>query len=84
MIITAAIILAIIGSAFSFKVKVSTFCVLTNTAAGTNCTTYLQNRKKSASGFIQYKYANCWDGDVVACTAPFNGLCTTQTTFVVD
>jgi hypothetical protein len=75
MILTSAIVLAIAGSAFSFKAKLHSFCVLDAAASGTNCTTVIKEKNISAIG-IQFKYYPSWDGDPIACTAANNGLCT--------
>lgn len=85
MIIASAIVLAIVGSAFSLKAKTWSYCVLTNTASGTNCTTFIQGKKRALVGLTTYKYYKCWEGDVVQCTTVNNGLCTDgPATFVLD
>lgn len=76
MIIASAIVLAIVGSAFSLKDKGGAFCVLTNTASGNTCTTYIQAKRFTSTGFTTYKYAPFWDGDPTACTTTTNHLCT--------
>jgi hypothetical protein len=86
MIVTSIIVLAIVGSAFAFKIKESTFCILDIGAGGTNCTTYLQNRMKTVVVFFgtKYKYAPFWDHNVASCTAPNNGLCTDSARLTLD
>lgn len=85
IIVTSAIVLAIVGSAFAFKAKVGTYCVLTNTDSGNTCTTYIQGKKTASSGFTTYKYAPWFDGDRDACTTTTNHLCTQSAiTFVAD
>jgi hypothetical protein len=76
MVITSVIVLAIVGSAFAFKVKRGAFCVLSNSTPGTNCTTYMQNVRIDPLGSTEYKYYPCWTFDKVQCTAANNGNCT--------
>lgn len=75
MIVTSVIVLAIVSSAFSFKVKGSDFCVLAYSVSGTNCTTYLLNKLVGSTG-THYKFVPYWDMNRVACPANGNGLCT--------
>lgn len=80
LIVTSVIVLAIVGSAFAFKVKGAGFCVLLSSTGGTNCTTYLLNRQISTVG-SSYKYnPPQWDGNKITCTAANNGKCTSMTT----
>jgi hypothetical protein len=74
MIVTSAIILVIVGSAFSFKAKKFPFCVTSNLSSNT-CITYIANQKIVSIG-TDFKYYPCWDGDGTACTAANNTLCT--------
>jgi hypothetical protein len=83
MIVTSVIVLAIVGSAFAFKVKAGAFCVLANSASGTNCTTYIQNVQIDPLGPTQYKYYPSWNGNKTTCTAANNGLCTASILTVV-
>ena len=81
MIVTSVIVLAIVGSAFAFKAKVGTFCILTTDAVGNtdNCTTYLLSKKITTStgfGITEYKYYPTFDGNPTTCTAANNHLCT--------
>ena len=78
MIVTSVVVLAIVGGAFAFKAKVGSFCILTSDAAGSDCTTHVDNLKTTSStgvGITQYKYYQNWDGDPAACTGT-NGKCT--------
>jgi hypothetical protein len=78
MIITALIVLVIVGSAFSFKSKVYTFCVLQGTFLG-NCTTYKIAFKIITTGTgNDYRYWVGWDGTHASCTTLNNGRCTAQ------
>jgi hypothetical protein len=79
MIVTSVIVLAIVGSAFAFKVKGGAYCVVAGT--GTNvCTTFIQNKKTIVDFSQVYKYAPFWDGDKAACTTTTNTLCTSTGT----
>jgi len=83
MIITSAIVLAIVGSAFSFKEKrIGIFCVTSNLSS-TNCTTYLSGQKIVTIG-SDFKYVPCWDFNTVACIAANNGLCTGTVQLATD
>jgi hypothetical protein len=75
MVITSVIVLAIVCSAFAFKVKSDTFCVLAYSASGTDCTTYIQNVQRDPLGATQYKYFAAWNGNKILCTLANNGLC---------
>lgn len=79
LIVTSAIVLAIVGSAFAFKVKGGGFCVLASGESGTNCTTYLLSRQTTTTG-PTFKYAPFWDGNKTTCTAASNGKCTSAGT----
>jgi hypothetical protein len=77
MIVTSVIVLTIVGSAFAFKVKVWSWCVLDANVSGTNCTTYLHEKRITTEvTFPLYKYYQNWDGNPTVCTAAGNGLCT--------
>jgi hypothetical protein len=76
MIVTSVIVLAIVGSAFAFKVKAGSFCVLTTTDAGSTCTGIIHDKEIVSSGGTQYKYYPSWTGNQAACTAQSNTLCT--------
>jgi hypothetical protein len=77
MIVTAVVVLVIVGSAFAFKSKIGVFCVLDSTKAGTNCTTIIITEKKTTtSGGILWKYYPSFDGDKTACIVAGNGKCT--------
>jgi hypothetical protein len=78
IIATSVIVLAIVGSAFAFKVKLGRFCILTTTASGNVCTGTIADRKTSTNtNHPQFKYYPCWDGNTVACTTTAGGgLCT--------
>jgi len=76
MIVTSVVVLAIVGSAFAFKVKAGAFCVLASSASGDNCTTFIQDKKIDPFGALQFKYYPAWDGDKATCTAANNHLCT--------
>ena len=88
MIVASVVVLAIVGSAFSFKAKVKTWCVLTITDSGDNCTTYTASRKITTSTtpntFWEYKYYPTFDGDPVTCTAANNHLCTASFKLTID
>jgi hypothetical protein len=89
MIITAIVVLAIVGSAFTFTTKgVGRFCVLTTVGTGTstNCTTYLAAifKKTSDIAAASWKYYPCWDMDPVGCTATGNGRCTETAKLTTD
>lgn len=87
MIITAVVVLAIVGSAFAFKAKgIGRFCVLDAASSNDNCTTYLaaNQKKTTALSGISWKYAPCWDQDPVVCTAVNNHLCTETTKLTTD
>jgi hypothetical protein len=84
MIVTSVIVLAIVGSAFAFKVKGASFCVLANSSSGSNCTTYIQNKMIVDIG-TEYKYFPAWNGNRTLCTLANNGLCTASVlTIAVD
>jgi hypothetical protein len=87
MIVSAVVVLAIVGSAFAFKAKIGRFCVLTTVGTGTddNCTTFLTPDKRTTSvlGAI-WKYYPTFDGNQTACTAASNHLCTTTTRLIND
>jgi hypothetical protein len=85
MIVASVAVLAIVGSAFAFKAKVGTFCILTTTDAGDNCTTYTPDKKitTSISG-VQWKYYPTFDGNPTTCTAANNHLCTATFRLVGD
>jgi uncharacterized membrane protein len=78
MIVTSVIVLAIVGSAFAFKVKAGAFCVLTSTASGDVCTAIKTNFRTTTVNDpgLNYKYFQNWDGDATACTTTTNHLCT--------
>jgi hypothetical protein len=77
MIVTSVIVLAIVGSAFAFKVKIGHFCILTTNDPSDNCTTYTGDKRITTSILAkQWKYYPTWDGNPIACTAANNGLCT--------
>jgi hypothetical protein len=89
MIVTAVVVLAIVGSAFTFKAKgVGRFCVLTTigTSGVTNCTTYLGAIFKTTTDIdaAQWKYYPSFDGNPVTCTTTNNGLCTATTRLTTD
>jgi len=76
MIVTSIIVMAIVGSAFSFKTKVGAFCVTSNTSS-TNCTTFKLGVKITTDVLATiYTYSPAWDGDRAACTAAGNTNCT--------
>jgi hypothetical protein len=75
LIITSVIVLAIVGSAFAFKVKGGSFCVLDASASGTNCTTFVQAKYITLFG-AEYKYFPAWNGNRTLCTLANNGFCT--------
>jgi hypothetical protein len=77
IIVTSIIVLAIVGSAFSFKAKVGSFCIVTNSASNpTDCTTFKQNFRITTDMFAtSYKYFPAWNGTRAVCTVAQNGLC---------
>lgn len=91
MIVAAVAVLAIVGSAFAFKAKVISFCILTTDAPGNtiNCTRVALNLRTTSTaptplnGYTEYKYYPNFDGDPV-CTRNGNGKCTARATFKVD
>lgn len=75
MIVKSVIVLAIVGSAFAFKIKAGAFCVLDAAATGSHCTTFITGKRTVSVGGIPYKYAQFWDGNKTTCTAANNFLC---------
>jgi hypothetical protein len=76
LIVTSVIVLAIVGSAFSFKIKAGAFCVVDN-GASNNCTTHQGGLRITTSILApRFKYFPAWDGNSAVCTAPNNNLCT--------
>lgn len=81
MIVVAVVVLAIVGSAFAFKAKVSSFCILTIDDPGSDCTAVVHNLKITSTtpapgnGITQYKWYRLFDGDP-ACTNTGNQHCT--------
>ena len=62
MIITSAVVIAIVGSAFAFKTKrVGTFCV-TFSNSGTPSCYIIHNSKRTTFGGIFRRYYTDWDG----------------------
>lgn len=88
MIVTVVVVLAIVGSAFAFKVKGGArFCVLDINAGGTTCTTYTDcNMKTTTLGnpATAWKYYPFFDGNLVTCTTTNNGLCFETTRLTID
>lgn len=85
MIVASVAVLAIVGSAFAFKAKVATFCILTTLDAGDNCTTYTKDKKITTSlAGIQWKYYPTFDGNPTTCTAANNHLCTATFKLTAD
>lgn len=76
MIVASVIVLAILGSAFAFKLKGGGYCVVTNTDPASDCTTYITSKQVTSSGGTLFKYAPFWDGNTITCTAANNGKCT--------
>ena len=86
MIVTSVIVLAIVGSAFTFKTKSGTFCVLTIPPDGTTstqCTTFKQNFMIT-NGTPNYKYYPTWDSDPAKCNVAGNAKCTAEFRLITD
>jgi hypothetical protein len=67
MIVTSAIVLAIVGSAFAFNAKKgATFCVST-ALTDNHCTTFLVTGMKITTGANNFLYFMNWDGDKTKC-----------------
>jgi hypothetical protein len=88
MIVTSVVVLAIVGSAFAFKAKTGRFCITAANAPNSNCTTFtaanLKITTSTAVGTTPYKYAPCWDQDLITCTTTGNGLCTSSFRLTTD
>ena len=77
MIVTSVIVLAIVGSAFSYKAKLANFCVNDGTSSTTCVTTILQDQEiVSAPAGVAYKYFAGWTGSASTCGNTTN--CTTN------
>lgn len=76
MIVTSVIVLTVICSAFTFKVKGGGYCVVSSTDPATDCTMTISSKMVVTTGGTLYKYAPWWNGNTVTCTAANNGLCT--------
>jgi len=85
MIVAAIIVLAIVGSAFTFKIKgTGAWCITTNLSSN-HCTTYIINRMKTTDPFApEFKYYPQWNGDPTECTYPDNQLCTATFRLTLD
>jgi hypothetical protein len=77
MVITLAVVLAIVGSAFTFNAnKGAKFCVTTSGGSG-NC--YIITSKRTTVG-VTLRYEPNWDGVVCNGSSP----CSTLGTFTLD
>jgi hypothetical protein len=83
IIVTAVVVLAIVGSAFAFKAKKTwVYCVTTGTA-NQNCFTMTGYKRTTGSGITRLYYP-CWEGDLTACTNGGPNTCGTLATFTID
>jgi hypothetical protein len=75
MIVTSVVVLAIVGSAFAFKVKRGNFCI-TTTLASTQCTIIVDDFKTTTDTEVnQVKYFPNWLGVPTDCSGT-NTNCT--------
>ena len=81
MIVASVIVLAIVGSAFSFNAKkLGRFCVSANINS-TSCNIIFTGFKR-VPGTADHYYISDWDG--VACSFSAPQTCTTSAKFVED
>jgi len=79
MIVTSVIVLAIVGSAFSFNSKkYYVFCIDSNTTTGgfDDCDGTLQGQFIDPTLGTTWYYYKDWDGKLSSCTATNNNKCT--------
>ena len=77
MIITSAIVLAIVGSAFAFNAKKADFCIDSDTWSGSpnKCDQVLHAKFIDPMNGTTFYYYIGWNGNNTQCTAPNNTNC---------